>query len=94
MMSSVAMQTDGGERAAGQGAAMSEEQDELALPNFRKHTRGGSMPLLGQVSAAQDISSAPNQNTVYNSISLALLTPCHEAVAFGSAEAEDSGGHR
>ena len=26
-----------------------EEQDELELPNFRKHARGGGMPLLGQV---------------------------------------------
>ena len=63
----LAVQADGGERGAGQGAAMSEEQDELALPNFRKHTRGGSMPLLGQVSAAQDISPARNQSTDHNS---------------------------
>ncbi len=26
-----------------------EEQDELELPNLRKHARGGGMPLLGQV---------------------------------------------
>lgn len=63
----MAVQADGGERGAGQGAAMSEEQDELALPDFRKHTRGGSMPLLGQVSAAQDNSPASNQCTVHKS---------------------------
>ena len=26
-----------------------EEQDELELPNFRKHARGAGLPLLGQV---------------------------------------------
>lgn len=45
----VLLQIEGAKATSEQTTGSREEQDELELPNFRKHARGGGLPLLGQV---------------------------------------------
>ena len=43
------LQVESAKAGAGKTTGSREEQDELELPNLRKHARGGGLPLLGQV---------------------------------------------
>ena len=43
------LQVESAKAGAGKATGSREEQDELELPNLRKHARGGGLPLLGQV---------------------------------------------